>query len=63
LTLHESVLAEERAAQTAGFRCEDCAALAVDPSNHCTFWYVGDYYKVTGPLIWWNRRRKSAPRA
>ena len=45
LTFHESILAEGEAAQTNTLRWEDYATLAMDPSDDCTFWYVGDYYK------------------
>ena len=45
LTLHESVLADGKAAQTDTLRWEDYVTLAMDPSDDCTFWYVGDYYK------------------
>lgn len=45
MTLHESVLAEGRAAQTTTLRWEDYASTAIDPSDDCTFWYVGDYFK------------------
>lgn len=46
LTLHESVLADGRGAQTTTFRWEDYTTLTVDPSDDCTLWYVGDYYKA-----------------
>jgi hypothetical protein len=46
LTFHESTLAEGAGAQTDGLRWEDYATLAMDPSDDCTFWYVGDYYKA-----------------
>jgi hypothetical protein len=46
LTFHETVLATGEAAQTYGNRWEDYATLAMDPSDDCTFWYVGDYYKA-----------------
>jgi hypothetical protein len=46
MTLHESVLAEGEAAQTNTIRWEDYTTLAVDPSDDCTFWYVGDYLKA-----------------
>ena len=46
LTLHESVLADGKAAQTNTLRWEDYSTLAVDPSDDCTFWYVGDYLKA-----------------
>ncbi len=45
MTLHETVLAEGEAAQTNGFRWEDYTTTAMDPSDDCTFWYVGDYLK------------------
>jgi hypothetical protein len=46
LTLHESVLANGKAAQTNTLRWEDYTTLATDPSDDCTFWYVGDYLKA-----------------
>ncbi len=45
LTFHEAVLAEGEAAQTNTLRWEDYATTASDPSDDCTFWYVGDYLK------------------
>ena len=45
LTLREAVLAEGAAAQTYGRRWEDYTQTAIDPSDDCTIWYVGDYYK------------------
>jgi hypothetical protein len=45
LTLRETVLVEGEAAQTTTLRWEDYATTAVDPSDDCTFWYVGDYLK------------------
>jgi hypothetical protein len=44
LTLREAVLAEGEAAQTNTLRWEDYAATAVDPSDDCTIWYVGDFF-------------------
>jgi hypothetical protein len=44
LTLGEVVLAEGEAAQ-ATMRWEDYTQTAVDPSDDCTIWYVGDYLK------------------
>ena len=44
LTLRESVLVEGEAAQTI-MRWEDYSQTAVDPSDDCTIWYVGDYLK------------------
>jgi hypothetical protein len=45
LTLHETVLAEGEGVQTSTLRWEDYAQTAVDPSDDCTIWYVGDYIK------------------
>ncbi len=45
LTLHEAVLATGEAAQTNTLRWEDYSQTAVDPSDDCTIWYVGDYVK------------------
>ncbi len=44
LTLHETVLVEGEAAQNA-MRWEDYAQTAIDPSDDCTIWYVGDYIR------------------
>ncbi|HUX67641.1 MAG TPA: hypothetical protein VMV31_09140 [Terriglobales bacterium] len=45
MTLRETVLASGGAAQTSTLRWEDYTTLAMDPSDDCTFWYVGDYLK------------------
>jgi hypothetical protein len=45
LAFHETVLAAGEASQTDGFRWEDYTTTAMDPSDDCTFWYVGDYLK------------------
>jgi len=39
------VLVEGQAAQAYSLRWEDYAQTAIDPSDDCTIWYVGDYYK------------------
>ena len=44
-TFHESVLAAGEAAQPRQLRWEDYVTTAMDPSDDCTFWYVGDYVK------------------
>lgn len=44
LTLRETVLVEGEANQNA-MRWEDYAQTAIDPSDDCTIWYVGDYLK------------------
>jgi hypothetical protein len=46
LTFRETVLAEGQASQTTGNRWEDYTTTAIDPSDDCTFWYVGDYLKA-----------------
>jgi len=45
LTLREAVLVEGEAPQTSTLRWEDYTQTAVDPSDDCTIWYVGDYLK------------------
>ncbi len=45
LPLHETTLAEGHASQTNTLRWEDYTTTAMDPSDDCTFWYVGDYLK------------------
>jgi hypothetical protein len=45
LTLREAVLVEGEASQTTTLRWEDYTQTAVDPSDDCTIWYVGDYLK------------------
>jgi len=45
LTLHETVLAQGEASQKNTLRWEDYTTTAMDPSDECTFWYVGDYLK------------------
>ncbi len=49
LTLRETVLAEGEASQTNTLRWEDYTTTAMDPSDDCTFWYVGDYLKEGDP--------------
>lgn len=45
LTLRETVLVEGEASQTTTLRWEDYTQTAMDPSDDCTIWYVGDYLK------------------
>jgi hypothetical protein len=45
LTLKETVLVEGEVSQRA-MRWEDYTQTAVDPSDDCTIWYVGDYLKT-----------------
>jgi hypothetical protein len=46
LTFQEASLVDGQASQTTTLRWEDYATLAMDPSDDCTFWYVGDYFKT-----------------
>ncbi len=43
--LAETLLIDGRAPQTNTLRWEDYTQTAVDPSDDCTIWYVGDYYQ------------------
>jgi hypothetical protein len=44
MTFHETVMVEGEAAQDA-MRWEDYTQPAIDPTDDCTIWYVGDYLK------------------
>ena len=46
LTLRETVLVEGAASQTNTLRWEDYTQTAMDPSDDCTIWYVGDFLKA-----------------
>lgn len=43
LTSHETTLVEGEAAQVSTLRWEDYTQTAMDPSDECLVWYVGDY--------------------
>jgi len=45
MSLAETVLVEGEASQTTTLRWEDYTTTAMDPSDDCTIWYVGDYLK------------------
>jgi len=45
ITLRETVLVEGEASQVNTLRWEDYTQTAVDPSDDCTIWYVGDYLR------------------
>ena len=45
LTMKETILAEGEASQASTLRWEDFTQTAMDPSDDCTIWYVGDYLK------------------
>jgi hypothetical protein len=49
LTLREAVLADGEGVQTNTLRWEDYSQTAMDPSDDCTIWYVGDYFKKDAP--------------
>jgi len=46
LSFRETILATGEASQVNTLRWEDYTQAAVDPSDDCTVWYVGDYLKV-----------------
>jgi hypothetical protein len=45
LTFRESALVEGQASQASNLRWEDYTNITVDPSDDCTFWFVGNYLK------------------
>ncbi len=45
LTLRETTLVEGEGSQSNSMRWEDYTQTAMDPSDDCTIWYVGDYLK------------------
>jgi hypothetical protein len=45
MTFHESVLVDGQESQKDAMRWEDYAQTAMDPSDDCTIWYVGDYLR------------------
>ena len=49
LTLRETVLVEGEGSQTNTLRWQDYTQTAVDPTDDCTIWYVGDYLKKDAP--------------
>jgi hypothetical protein len=46
MTLREAVLVEGEGSQTSTLRWQDYTQTAVDPSDDCTIWYVGDYLEA-----------------
>lgn len=44
--LAETRLVDGAGAQTDTLRWEDYTTLSMDPTDDCTFWYVGDYYQA-----------------
>jgi hypothetical protein len=49
LTFQESVIAAGEDVQTSTLRWEDYTQTAIDPTDDCTIWYVGDYVKKGAP--------------
>jgi hypothetical protein len=47
--LQETVLANGEESQKNTLRWEDYTQTAMDPSDDCTIWYVGDYLKKDAP--------------
>ena len=45
LPMREVIMVRGEGAQTNTLRWEDYTQAAVDPSDDCTIWYVGDYYR------------------
>jgi hypothetical protein len=46
LGFREVILAAGEGSQTSTLRWEDYTQTAVDPSDDCTIWYVGDYFRA-----------------
>jgi hypothetical protein len=46
LGLRETILVDGEASQTNTLRWEDYTTTAIDPSDDCTVWYVGDYLEA-----------------
>ncbi|HEX3880167.1 MAG TPA: hypothetical protein VHW24_24465, partial [Bryobacteraceae bacterium] len=51
LTVQETVLVEGKGVQQRGNRWQDYTSAVIDPSDDCTFWYVGDYFKENAPAL------------
>ena len=49
MTLREAVLAQGEGSETTTLRWQDYTQTAMDPSDDCTIWYVGDYLKPDAP--------------
>jgi len=45
LAMRETTLIEGEGSQSTTMRWEDYTQTAIDPSDDCTIWYVGDYFK------------------
>ena len=51
----EVVLVSGGGVQTGSNRWGDYSAMTVDPVDHCTFWYTGEYYSGNSPTQWNSR--------
>ena len=51
----EKVLQPGGGSQTASNRWGDYAAMSVDPTDDCTFWFTSEYYAATSPSTWSTR--------
>lgn len=51
----EVVLQAGVGSQTSSNRWGDCSALAIDPVDHGTFWFTGEYYAANSGNGWTNR--------
>ena len=48
----EQLIVSGSGAQSGHSRWGDYSAMAVDPTDDCTFWYTQEYIKTTGDFIW-----------
>jgi hypothetical protein len=56
MTQGETTLIAGSGSQTAsGSRWGDYAAMAIDPTDDCTFWFTSEYMPTTGPAPWQTR--------
>ena len=55
LGAEEVFLAGTGSQQDSNSRWGDYSAMAVDPTDDCTFWFTGEYYQQTGSYDWHTR--------
>ena len=51
----ESVLFFGTGSQITYSRWGDYSSMAIDPTDDCTFWFVGEYLVTNGPIVWHTR--------
>jgi hypothetical protein len=51
----EAILVAPNGSQTGSNRWGDYSAMAIDPTNDCTFWYTNEYYPVNSANQWKTR--------